>query len=554
MNSRWYAGLFIASTLIILGIAWLETSPGYMDADYYYASGLRIATDNTWDEPFLWNYLSDPVGLPQPAFTYWMPLAGILSALGITLTGRVDFWSARMFFILLGGSISPLAAYMAATFSPKRWAALLAGALGIFSGFYLVYLPTTETFGIYMVLGAMMFLLIRRMQQDSIKVRGGEGKSDPDEATARRTISPIWIYLAGGGVAGFMYMTRADGLIWLVMILGAIIMQVSNYYSKTMQEAKSKSTGFIWIAFIMCMGAFLVVASPWVIRNWQIYGTIFAPGSGRALWLNRYDELFIYPADRLTFSRWIGGGLVPILQARAWAFGLNAVSTLAVQGGIFLLPLILVGLWIKRKDWRVVIGGLGWLATFLAMTIIFPFQGARGGYFHAGAGFQILFWALVPVGLERFIEWGRQKRDWSPDLAQVKFGIGIIGLTILVTGFVSWQRLIGDSGAESAWGAKSHTYEQVETYLKDYHAASEDIVMVNNPPGYFAVTGRQAIVIPDGDLDTALRAAEKYDARLLILDQNYPQGLEEIYQEPGDYPGLRYLETIADMHIYLMEP
>ncbi len=554
MNSRWYAGLFIVSTLIILGIAWLETSPGYMDADYYYASGLRIATDNTWDEPFLWNYLSDPVGLPQPAFTYWMPLAGILSALGITLTGRVDFWSARMFFILLGGSISPLAAYMAATFSPKRWAALLAGALGIFSGFYLVYLPTTETFGIYMVLGAMMFLLIRRMQQDSIKVRGGEGKSDPDEATARRTISPIWIYLAGGGVAGFMYMTRADGLIWLVMILGAIIMQVSNYYSKTMQDAKSKSTGFIWIAFIMCMGAFLVVASPWVIRNWQIYGTIFAPGSGRALWLNRYDELFIYPSDRLTFSRWIGGGLVPILQARAWAFGLNAVSTLAVQGGIFLLPLILVGLWIKRKDWRVVIGGLGWLATFLAMTIIFPFQGARGGYFHAGAGFQILFWALVPVGLERFIEWGRQKRDWSPDLAQVKFGIGIIGLTILVTGFVSWQRLIGDSGAASAWGAKSHTYEQVETYLKDYHATSEDIVMVNNPPGYFAVTGRQAIVIPDGDLDTALRAAEKYDARLLILDQNYPQGLEEIYQEPGDYPGLRYLETIADMYIYLMEP
>jgi len=223
MNSRWYAGLFIVSTLIILGIAWLETSPGYMDADYYYASGLRIATDNTWDEPFLWNYLSDPVGLPQPAFTYWMPLAGILSALGITLTGRVDFWSARMFFILLGGSISPLAAYMAATFSQKRWAALLAGALGIFSGFYLVYLPTTETFGIYMVLGAMMFLLIRRMQQDSIKVRGGEGKSDPDEATARRTISPIWIYLAGGGVAGFMYMTRADGLIWLVMILGAIV-------------------------------------------------------------------------------------------------------------------------------------------------------------------------------------------------------------------------------------------------------------------------------------------------------------------------------------------
>ena len=45
MNFRWYAGLFIIGLLVMLGIASLESSPGYMDADYYYASGLRLASE-----------------------------------------------------------------------------------------------------------------------------------------------------------------------------------------------------------------------------------------------------------------------------------------------------------------------------------------------------------------------------------------------------------------------------------------------------------------------------------------------------------------------------
>ncbi len=166
MNTRWYIGLFTISLLVMLGIGWLETSPGYMDADYYYASALRIASDKAWGEPFVWNYLADPVGLPHPSFTYWMPLAGILSALGMYLTGSGDFWSARILFFLIAACISPLTAFMAFTFTPKRWAGLLAGALGIFAGFYLVYLPTTETFAVYMLLGGATFIIIRRLQQD----------------------------------------------------------------------------------------------------------------------------------------------------------------------------------------------------------------------------------------------------------------------------------------------------------------------------------------------------------------------------------------------------
>lgn len=554
MNIRWYIGLFIFSLLVMIGFSWLEKSPGYMDADYYYASGLRIANDKAWSEPFIWNYLADPLGLPQPSFTYWMPLAGVLSALGMSLTGSGDFWSARIFFILIAACISPLTAIMAFTFTPKRWAALLAGALALFSGFYLVYLPTTETFAVYMLLGGATFIIIRRLQQDMLEVNA-PGENQPQEIQSlTRTISPPWVYIAAGGSAGLMYMTRADGIIWLLMLVSAVGLQLKYFNSKKSTTDRLAAKSVYWLPFVLCIGAFLLVSSPWLGRNLTNFGTIFAPGSGKALWLTGYDELFAFPSSQLTYSRWIEQGFDSILSTRTWALGLNAGSTLAVQGGIILLPFSIVGMWIWRRDWRVVLGVAGWIVISLVMTLIFPYQGARGGFFHAGAGFQILIWALVPAGLVQFVEWGHRRRNWSPDSAITKFGIGIVGVILILTAFLSWQRLRGSSVSTSSWGAKAQAYEQVERYLIAMIAADDQVVMVNNPPGYYAVTGRPAIVIPHGGMEALLGAAERFHPSYLVIDENFPQGLENLYREPGEYAGLTYLGPVLDMQVYVFSP
>ncbi|MFL7890881.1 MAG: hypothetical protein ACK2UE_15895 [Anaerolineales bacterium] len=550
MKFRWYVGLYFINLLVLVGIGSLEEYPGYMDADYYYASGLRIATEESWSEPFLWNYLADPDVLPQPGFTYWMPLAGVLSAAGIYLTGIENFWAGRLIFLLLAAVISPLSAIMAQTFISNRWAGLLAGFLAIFSGFYLVYLPNTETFSIYMILGALMFLIIQRMQKDTgdpsphddISVSGS------DEHLNYR--SPYWIYFSGGIIAGLMYMARVDGMIWLLVFYSAIILQTLVFYPKKKIPAGRWSQSTFWLASFLCLAGFLVVSGPWFIRNWGTFGTLFAPGSTKTFWLTRYDELFIFPSSLLTFDRWFEAGLGPIFQARLWALGQNLVSMFIVQGGIFLFPLLILGLWAQRKDWRVPIGVLGWLVTFLVMTFVFPFQGARGGFFHAGAGYQVLIWALIPVGLNKFIQWGRQKRDWKSDSALSKFAFGISGLAIVVTGIVTYQKLSNSSGPVSAWGSKERAYIAVEAYLQEIGSLPDTVVLVNNPPGYYAVTGRSVIVIPDGDIEMTLAAANKFNAEFLILDRNYPRGLKEFFDSPGDFPGMSYLETISDMHIY----
>lgn len=556
MKIRDYAGLFTIGVIIFLGIATQESAPGYMDADYYYANGLRIATTGHWNEPFLWNYLDEPEGLPHPAFTYWMPMAGIVSALGILLTGLNNFWGAKLGFVFIASCLAPLTAYLAFSITPKRWAAWLAGALSLFSGFYYAYLPTTETFGIYMILGILFFLLVMKLQKDANKFAiqfNPDQKIEKDYKFSSLTSSP-GIYLLVGLIAGLMYLTRADGVIWLGMALSVIILQGYKRYINCSRAGENNGIRYyFWFPLFLAFGAFLITVSPLMLRNIFSFGSIVAPGLGKAIWLTAYDELYAFPASQLTFTRWLSSGILEIIRIRGWALGINTLTAIAVQGSIFLAPLIVAGMWSKRIDWRVFIGAGGWLVSYLAMTLIFPFQGARGGFFHAGAGFQPLFWALSPAGLLIFIHWVSRFRNWEIKRALNLFVGGLVGLAIFMTVFVTWQRVIGDNRAAPIWGINELAYQEVEVYLDGLDGPSEVVVMVNNPPGYYAMTGRQAIVIPDGDLHTTLLVARKYQASYLILDENYPQGLREIYLNPGNYSGIIFLETINLMQIYLFD-
>jgi hypothetical protein len=532
----------------------VQSTPGYMDADYYYALGLRIANNNSWSEPFIWNYLGDPRGLPHPAFSYWMPLAGIISAVGIKFSGWSNFWGARIGFILIASCLAPLTSHLAYTFTPRRWAALLAGGISLFSGFYFAYLATTETFAINMVLGCIFFLLVLRLQQEFNRSSHNlEFQEDKLRINIDGQGSPAWVYLLMGLICGMMFLTRVDGIIWSGMAMGGIILQwYAMKRSQLSYGRQANALSHLLYSIALFLIPFILSISPWIMRNLLSFGIIFPPGSGRALWLTSYDEIFSYPATKLTYARWLSSGLFEILKARGRAFGFNTLNAFAVQGGIILLPLILTGLWTKRSDWRVILGSGGWLVIFLIMTLIFPYQGARGGFFHAGAGFQPLFWALVPVGLIVFTNWVARKRNWEASRALKMFAVGTIILVFIVTAFVTHQRIRGSNQLASSWGATELAYQEVEDYLEDFGVDSGAIVMVNNPPGYYAMTGRQSIAIPDGDLQSALQAGTDFQANYLILDENFPRGWGEIFKNPGDYPGLKYLNTVNQMQVYYL--
>jgi hypothetical protein len=540
MKPRQYLILFILGFLVILVTASFQAWPGYMDADYYYANGARLAGGDGFTEPFLWNYLDDPQGIPHPAFAYWMPLASFIAFASMKVSGITGFNAARGGFMLLGAFIPPLTAALAYSFTQNQRDGILAGILAAISGFYLPFFATSDTFTPYMLLGGLFFLILTW---------------DYQKASLRRSLLVPFLL---GLIAGLMHLARTEGILWILLAFGGLYWSSRSDINPdpSYHETGRESGGGVIIGFrgstrfgLVILG-YLIVMGPWMVRNFLVFGTPLSPGGSRVLWLTHYDELFAYPASILNPANWWSSGIAEILRARLDALGQNLQTILAVQGEIFLFPLMVVGAWQRRHDLRLRVALLALILTLLVMTVVFPFAGSRGGLFHAGAAWQPLFWALVPVGFESFLSWGGRVRGWHREQARKIFSIGIVGLALLLTGLIAQKQLFGGSFPQSAWDRVEIAYQNLEADLRAAGIGSQEIVLVNNPPGYYVATGRSAIYTPFGDQQNLIAAAQRYGAHFLLLEKDHPEGLNDLYNHPGDRPGLDYLFTSQEIHVF----
>ena len=525
---RWhYLIIFIIGLLVRIGVGLLQDSPGFMDAEYYFSGGRNIIQGHGFTEYILWNYLDDPGGIPHPSHGYWMPLVSILTAFGMIVSQSQHFAKAQFVFILIASLLPPLTTYLCFLLTNNRASAILAGGLAILSGFYLPLMTTSDTFAIYAVLGALFFIVL----------------SEP--LLSRRFLAPISI----GIIAGLMHLARTDGVIWL----GFALLGTLSSSGLRCHWEKKRINAYLE-GFMMVIGGYLAIMGPWFMRNILVFGSPLAPGGSRSLWITGYDELFIYPANQLTVERWLSSGLVSILESRSWALGINLQRSIAEQGLIFLTPLIVYGLWKSRKDNRIQLGILAWLCTFLIMTFVFPYQGARGGFFHSSAALLPLLWSAATIGFSAILDWAHHVRNWNIKEARIVFTIAILGFTLFLTIYSGWSKFAKEGQAPSKWEENHFIYEQVEMAITKFGAGHQEIVLTINPPGYFESTNRPAIAIPDGDILTTIEVAEKYGGRYLVLEKDHPQGLDDLYENPYlPIDGLQYILSVADTHLFVVE-
>jgi hypothetical protein len=522
INWRQYFILGFLGILISGGIAFFQDTPGYMDADYYFAGGLQLASGKGFTEPYLWNYLDDPVGLPHPSHVYWMPLASILAAIGMVLAGQKTWLAGRMGFLVIAGFIPVITASLAFSFSRNRTLAMVSGLLAIFSGFYAAYVPVTDTFGIYMVLGGIFLLLAH--------------SKNP------------WRGFALGVIAGLMHLSRADGIVWLLIsFLAVILIPIDN-------NDQPKPLMNI-LPILICLAGYILIMATWFIRNKVVLGTFLAPGGESLLWLTSYNQMFLYPPGLINFETWVEKGLTEAIQVRLWAVNMNLQNTIATQGSIFLLPLVLIGGWKMRKDKRIWIAILTWAGYLLLMSIIFPFAGARGGFLHSCAALQPVWWALAPLGLVGLVEWVGSKRGWIIAQATRVFLGGIVGMAILFTGLILAGKLFNPVDGGRIWDVEQELYVKTNQIITDSNPTQNPIVIVANPPGFYLASGKWAIAIPDGDEKTTLSVAKRYQASFLILESNsFPAGLIDLYRNPNQFSNFKYEGEVDGARVYRIQP
>jgi hypothetical protein len=128
MNWKEYITAFLAGILVFSLYSFIQSAPGYMDAEYYYSMGLRIAKSKTFTEPFLWNYLLPLREIPHPGFTYWMPLPAFMAAGGMVLTGLMNFTGAKIGSIIIAGFIPVVTMKLAYDLSGNRFTSILSSS------------------------------------------------------------------------------------------------------------------------------------------------------------------------------------------------------------------------------------------------------------------------------------------------------------------------------------------------------------------------------------------------------------------------------------------
>jgi hypothetical protein len=267
-----------------------------------------------------------------------------------------------------------------------------------------------------------------------------------------------------------------------------------------------------------------------------------------------YNELYSYPADILTFSRWWKFGLSKIIGVRFKVLYLNLQSTLASLGIIFPGVFTAFGIFRYRRNSVAQLGVTYWLLLIFVMTVIFPFAGMRGGFFHSGAALMPLIWVMVPVGVDVVTEWTVKTLKW--ETRKIKpFFVGMLFLYVILFSLaISYSNIIGTNpDTAPVWDQHIRAYQAVEEVVQGLTTNSEAIIITATPPAYTSITGRPSIAIPNGGIEPLLAVIERYDAKYMLLETNHPSALEDLFEQPLDIGELKYFATIEGVHLFVWE-
>jgi hypothetical protein len=465
-----------------------------------------------------------------------MPFPTLAAAAGIWLFSgwMADFKAAQLVFILFAALVPPLSAALSYNLTKKKNFAWMAGIMAGFTGLYSHFQVGIDAFAIYMVLGSLFFLAFMRMEK---------GK-----------------YLVLGFLAGLMHLSRADGILWLGVAFAAVVIDQLEKERYSWGEVFRKIfTAQFVRGSLLALAGYVPVMGFWYLRNLNLFGSLMPPGNSATLWVLDYDEVFSFPATKLTPARFWASGLWEILKARGHALYLNMQTGFFSMGGILPGILAVMGVWRSRRMKVIWLGWVAWGVLTVMMTLAFPFPGIHGSYFHSGAAFVPLIYALVPVGIDvltaaslrRFKSWEDQRI--RPFYVIVTF-VFAVGFTILsyysgVVGFVDE----GETRTTWVWNATLKGYTAVEAYLEDLGVPKDEGIVSATAPAYVLINGRPSYNVPDGGPETLVALGAHYDIRWVLVENSHPEDLDDLFEDPHDVGALKYLDTVEEIHIFIIE-
>ncbi len=486
---------------------------GYMDASYTLHIAEQLARGRGFNEEVLWNYLDAPTALPHPSNLYWLPLPALLAAFSFLIFG-ISYHAAQIPFVLLSVVPPLFAFYLARRMFQRDDYAWLAGLLTAFSGFYTIYWVAPDNFTPFAVTADLALLCMALGLEEK---RGA--------------------WFLAGILAGLSQLSRADAF----LLIGVV--PLSLLLSRRPFPLIVRST-------LLAALGFLLILSPWLARNYLVAGSLMGSSGTRTLFLTGYDELFRYDTTGLTLARYLDWGLgnIALSKLRALVFDLAVLLLGAMQ--VFLVPFVLIGLWQSRRraEFKPLLAYL--FVLLAAMAFIFTIPSMRGSMLHSSSALVAYFAVAAPPGLDAAVRWlAQRRRRWNVRRAQMFYRVGFMVVAFGLAVFLYSQGVFLDlfnTSTSPLWNARDVEYQAVGRELDLRGVPRTQPVIVVDPPSFANETGRRAIVTPTDDVAALLRAAHQFDAHYVVLQDDHPSCLSDLYSGQARVDGLEPVANLRD--------
>ena len=507
------AGLVFAAALLVrLWAAAQVPFPIPEDTAYYWGVARNLAEGRGVVSVAFWCYATaarDPLTgafgffFPRPAFEIWLPLPSLLGLLPMLATGSTAYGVTAPVAAVLGALVAAVAWRIAADVAeeralPAERGRTLALGTGLVAALALplvlpaLHLESSIPFALPALVACLvMARLARRPPERLLDAR----------------------LLALGFLVGIAGLARNEavwvGLAWALLAYPAL-----------------RRRGFRAVAGAVVVPGVVAVAvmAPWLVRNWQAFGS---PLPGQAItnaWAISGFEIFAWQQPA-TASAYLALGPATWLGQRVDGFLHDLLDVLLVPGA----PIAVVGLlvlpWSARlRSLRplVVVA----LITFLVATLAFPVQTRWGTFLHASVPAAVLLVMAGLAGLDEGLARVGRRRGWTRPVAWLAPLFAGLGATLfMVPGVITY-------------GAQARGTETAYVDLGRRMAAAgvpldgSAPVIANHPIWLAEVHRVPALGLPDEPVASVVDLARTFGARLLVLDGDHGAWPARLQSDP----------------------
>ena len=309
-------------------------------------------------------------------------------------------------------------------------------------------------------------------------------------------------FALGGVIVGLAFLSRNDGVLLGVPFALAFLHDL-------IKAPRLSRIG--WWPALTVIGGFALVTAPWLLRQLDVFGVI-SPSSvgGRILFISEYRELYSVTSET-TLEAFLGQGPAEIISSRLIGLrdALLIFVTMPLMG--LLLPLLLVGAWVKRRSldfapWYVYI-----VALFAFTALVSAVHVAYGTFIHSAVALLPHAYLLVMVGVAAVVHWIAARRsNWDAERATRNLGFMLVGVIAVISVLATRNTL-------ATWSEERDARQEVLSALAE-EAAPDDVIMSSDAGAYQYHGDWSGIITPDDPLPTIEQALRLYGVRWLALE------------------------------------